>query len=151
MSNVQVPGLLSEVEPGQLPGDYSTPVTVKKGFGGNIEPQKVYPDDNGIITVETGELQRVVIHLDGDGTSGIDNSRPDPVSHVSPTDSYIYLNTYGRLRPLPIGSTFDAERDILYWQPGPGFIGEYNFVFIKKGPDGEWQKKIIRVVIQPGL
>jgi hypothetical protein len=75
---------------------------------------------------------------------------------VPPTDSYIYLNTGGRLRPLPIGSTFNAERDIFYWQPGPGFIGQYNFVFLKKQvapatQEGEWQKKIIRVVINPGL
>ena len=39
-------------------------VKVKKGFSKNIETQKVYPDDNGIITVETRELERVVIHLD---------------------------------------------------------------------------------------
>jgi hypothetical protein len=145
--NVQgVQRSLFHVEPGQLPIDDSNPVTVKKGSGWNIEPQKIYPDDNGIITVETRELERVVIHLDEPST---DSSPPVPSSHVSPTDSYIYLNTGGRLRPLPIGSTFDGERDIFYWQPGPGFIGEYNFVFIKKGPEGEWQKKIIRVVINP--
>jgi hypothetical protein len=133
------PGLLSEI-----PVDYFNPVTVKKGWGRNIEPQKIYPDHNGIITIETRELQRVVIHLDGDGT------------HSTDTDSYIYLTTGGRLRPLPIGSTFDAERDIFYWQPGPGFIYQYNFVFIKKrvapaAQEGKWQKKIIRVVINPGL
>jgi hypothetical protein len=145
---------LPDVEPGQLQIDYSNPVIVKKGFGRNIEVQQVYPDDNAMITVETRELERVVIHLDGDSTPIMDSmasSCPVPVSHGLPTDSYIYLNTGGRLRPLPIGSTFDAERYILYWQPGPGFVGHYNFVFIKKGPNGEWQKKIIRVVIKPGL
>jgi len=146
--NAHVQPLWSNVEPGQLPIDYSNPVTVKKGCGRNIEPQKIYPDDNGIITVETRELERVVIHFDGHST---DSTRPVP-----PTDSYIYLNTGGRLGPLPIGSTFDAERDIFYWQPGPGFIGVYNFVFLKKRlapatQEDEWQKKIIRVVINPGL
>jgi hypothetical protein len=150
MFNVQAQRMLSDVEPGQLQIDYSIPVTVKKGFGRNIEPQKVYTDDNDIITVETRELERVVIHLDGDSTSSTDSSEPVPLSHAPTTDSYIYLNTGGGLRPLPIGSTFDAERYILYWQPGPGFVGQYNFVFIKKRPDGEWQKKIIRVVIHPG-
>jgi hypothetical protein len=151
MFNAHVQPLWSNVEPGQLPIDYSNPVTVKKGCGRDIEPQKIYPDDNGIITIETRELERVVIHLDGDRTTRTEGTRPFP-----PTDSYIYLNTSGRLRPLPIGSTFDAERDIFYWQPGPGFLGEYNFVFFKKRKapatqDGEWQKKIIRIVINPGL
>jgi hypothetical protein len=146
MNNAHVQPLLSDVEPEQLPIDYSNPVTVKKGCDRNIEPQKIYPDDNGIITVETRELERVVIHLDGHST---DSMRPVP-----PTDSYIYLNTGGRLRPLPIGSTFNAERDIFYWQPGPGFIGQYNFVFLKKQvapatQEGEWQKKIIRVIVNP--
>jgi hypothetical protein len=144
VSNVQ--RLLADTEPGKLPVNYSSPVTVKKGCGRNIKPQKVYPDDNGIITIETGELERVVIHLDGGITSSRDSLRP--VSPVPSTDSGIYQNTGGRLRPLPIGSTFDAERNIFYWQPGPGFIGQYNFVFIKKGPKDRWQKKIIRVVIR---
>ena len=146
--NAHVQRLLSNVEPEQHPIDYSDPVIVKKGFGQNIEPQKIYPDDNGIITIETRELERVVIHLCGYNTDG--------KRHVPPTDSYIYLNTGGRLRPLPIGSTFDAKRDIFYWQPGPGFIGEYNFVFLKKRvahatQESEWQKKIIRVIINPAL
>jgi len=30
---------------------------------------------------------------------------------------------------LPIGSTFDAEGGIFYWQLGPGFLGEYTLEF----------------------
>jgi hypothetical protein len=150
MLNVQsVRHWLLNIDPGQLPIDDSNPVTVKKGSGWNMEPQKLSPGDNGIITVETRELERMVIHLAGNSTPG--TTRMDSPPPALPTDSYIYLNTGGRLRPLPIGSTFDGERDIFYWQPGPGFIGEYNFLFIKKGPGSKWQKKIIRVVINPGL
>jgi hypothetical protein len=30
-------------------------------------------------------------------------------------------------QPLPVGSTLKAGR--FYWQPGPGFLGEYNLLF----------------------
>ena len=33
------------------------------------------------------------------------------------------------LRDLPIGSTFDVEGGIFYWQPGPAFLGEYMLEF----------------------
>jgi hypothetical protein len=33
------------------------------------------------------------------------------------------------LRELPVGSTFDAEGGIFYWQLGPGFLGEYTLEF----------------------
>ncbi len=34
------------------------------------------------------------------------------------------------LRPLPIGSSFDPEAGAFYWQPGPGFRGEFRFVIV---------------------
>jgi hypothetical protein len=50
---------------------------------------------------------------------------------------------------LPIGSTFDAQRGIFYWQPGPGFIGDYHFTFILTGPNGMPVRKSILVKIFP--
>jgi hypothetical protein len=57
-----------------------------------------------------------------------------------------YLVVGNELRPLPIGSTLDARRGVFFWQPGPGFIGEYRFVFVD-GRDGK--KKIMTVNIRP--
>lgn len=37
-----------------------------------------------------------------------------------------------RLRSLPVGSWLDSEKCIFYWQPGPGFLGNYRLVFIGK-------------------
>ncbi len=34
------------------------------------------------------------------------------------------------LRPLPIGSSFDPGTGAFYWQPGPGFRGEFRFVIV---------------------
>jgi hypothetical protein len=154
MFNVHVPGLLPDFEPGELPIDYSTPIAVKKGFGKNIEPQKVYADDNGIITVETRELERVVLHLDDTRNEMEIEKKGQYNSKFKNQISKLcagYLVIDNELRRLPIGSTFDNETGTFYWQPGPGFVGQYNFVFIKKGPEGELEKKIIRVVINPGL
>ena len=33
----------------------------------------------------------------------------------------------GKRVPLPIGSSL--KRGIFYWQPGPGFLGDYTLVF----------------------
>jgi hypothetical protein len=43
-----------------------------------------------------------------------------------------YLLVRGERRPLPIGSTLKGG--IFYWQPGPGFVGEYSLFFAR--PDG---------------
>jgi hypothetical protein len=53
-----------------------------------------------------------------------------------------------RFRPLPIGSTFDMERGIFYWQAGPAFIGDYWFMFVVKGPNGMMIRKDITVTIR---
>jgi len=59
-----------------------------------------------------------------------------------------YLVVGEELRPLPIGSTFDSERGVLYWQPGPGFLGDYEFVFIVEEISGK-RKIPVRVTIKP--
>ncbi|NIM15320.1 MAG: hypothetical protein GTO45_25365 [Candidatus Aminicenantes bacterium] len=95
-----------------IPIDYSTPVRIKKGYNKNIEPREIYPDNNGIITIEIKELERLEIHF-------FDNKK-----------SALHLS------PLPIGSTLDAARGIFYWSPGPGFLGEYELVFVDISTDG---------------
>ncbi|MCP5104612.1 MAG: hypothetical protein GY950_14595 [bacterium] len=55
----------------------------------------------------------------------------------------------GQMKALPIGSTLDRERGIFYWQPGPGFLGEYIFIFIKKHPSGQLECKRVLVTIIP--
>jgi len=61
-----------------------------------------------------------------------------------------YLRVKDELRPLPIGSTLDSARGVFYWQPGPGFLGDYELVFLKKHPlERHLTKKIIRISIKP--
>jgi hypothetical protein len=55
----------------------------------------------------------------------------------------------GRIKSLPIGSTTDRENGILYWQPGPGFIGKFRFLFIRKNPSGDMSQKMVNIRIVP--
>jgi hypothetical protein len=52
-----------------------------------------------------------------------------------------------RLEALPVGSTLDNREGVFYWQPGPGFVGQYRFVFIMKNETGQMNRKEIVVRI----
>ncbi len=119
----------------EIPVDYFNPVGVVKGYRDDVEPRDVYPRENGIITVEIKELQRVALHLGQENISSF---------HYSG-----YLAVGDELRPLPIGSTLDRERGVFYWQPGPGFKGNYHFVFIGKEQLGNMKRKDIWICIIP--
>ncbi|MCX6583613.1 MAG: hypothetical protein NT166_25850 [Candidatus Aminicenantes bacterium] len=90
-----------------------------------------------IITVEIKELERVEINLPGPGVA------PQAIWYEG------YLVVGDRLRELPIGSALAKERGVFYWQPGPGFVGEYRLVFIEKDNDGQLTRKNIVVNIKP--
>jgi hypothetical protein len=81
--------------------------------------------------IEIKELERVEINLSNEGVDAG------------------YLLVGNQLRKLPIGSTLDRDNGIFYWQPGPGFIGEYRFVFIGKDDAEEFTSKNIVVSIKP--
>ncbi len=60
-----------------------------------------------------------------------------------------YLLVGGHLRELPKGSSFDPDRGNFYWQPGLGFMGDYDFVFVRTGADGARERIPVRVTLQP--
>ena len=98
-------------------------VGVMKGFKRNAEPRYIHPDNNGNIYIEIKELERLEIRV------GRRN-----ITHAVPS--------------LPIGSTFDRENGIFYWQPGVGFIGDYTFVLTSHDETGI-QPLTINVKILP--
>jgi hypothetical protein len=105
--------------------DDSTPVLVKRGYNRHKEPVEFYPSENGIITIEIRELERIKIRL-------------IPIKAVGLAPLYTglaplytgYQMVGNQLRSLPIGSTLDTERGVFQWQPGPGFLGTHALVFI---------------------
>jgi len=87
--------------------------------------------------VEIKELERVDITLSDKGFA------PQAIRVEG------YLVVGDQLRELPIGSTLDKEKGIFYWQPGPGFVGEYRFVFIETDGFGQDAREDIVVNIKP--
>ncbi len=104
-----------------IPVDDSHPVQIIKGDD-NTPSLDVYPGDKDIIDIDIKELERIEIRFPG--------------------------TTWGLSR-LPTGSFLDTGKNIFYWQPGPGFLGEYLFSFLEKGSHGDLRKKYIKIVIHP--
>lgn len=57
---------------------------------------------------------------------------------------HAYLVANGNLRTLPVGASFDNARGILYWQPGVGYTGAYDFVVVRDGRE----RVPVRVVLE---
>jgi hypothetical protein len=106
--------------------DFS-PVGVVKGFNRNTEPVGKHPDENGIVKVDINTLGRTEIHLEPGSWTG-------------------YHMVGDQLRPLPVGSTLDAEGGVFYWHAGPGFLGKYQLVFVD---EKENRVRRIDVTISP--
>ncbi|MCP5045948.1 MAG: hypothetical protein GY940_02180 [bacterium] len=105
-----------------IPADGATPVRFKTGFLEKGGHQTAFPDDEGIIAIEIKELDRVEIHFGG------------PVINVS---------------RLPIGSSLDSGGGVFYWQTGAGFTGNYQWVFLSIGENGEVRKVRLDINIIP--
>ena len=113
----------------------SAPVFLKRGYFHDSAPQILYPDKEGIIHIVIKEDERIEIGLRDQGSGS--------------TRYFGYLSIGQKLRRLPIGSFLDSWNGIFYWQPGPGYLGLYNLVFIEKNPKGKTSKTEIRIIITP--
>jgi hypothetical protein len=111
-----------------LQGDY--PIRVIKRYNTTVYPQTIYPHEDENITIEIKELERVEIHFSSGGWKG-------------------FQVIGDRFAVLPIGSTLDRARGIFYWQPGPGFIGEYQLIFFAGEKRGKSARKNIIIKILP--
>ena len=93
---------------------------------------EVFPDARGVRLVRLEELERVQIQLPG------------------PAGAYrAYQVVNQALRTLPVGSSFDTRRGVFYWQPGAGFVGRYDFVFVRAEDTGDAEQVRVRVLIEP--
>jgi len=63
------------------------------------------------------------------------------------TSGYQLVN--GERRPLPIGSSLN--RGVFYWQPGPGFLGQYHLVFEREDGTETHLRVTIRAKTYPRL
>lgn len=60
-----------------------------------------------------------------------------------------FMKVGERLKRLPPGSFCDPLTGVFYWQAGNGFIGEYRFIFVKRKPNGLFEKKELKIVVHP--
>ena len=67
---------------------------------------------------------------------------------AEPLASYAaYRVVDGRLRQLPVGSAFDSRTGDFYWQPALGYIGDYDFVFVKTRYGMDVSQLSVRVTV----
>ncbi len=116
----------------ELPMNYDGYVTIKKGYQANQEACMVFPDKDEIFGIAIKELERLEIQFS-----------PESVKISG------YMVVGNQLQGLPIGSSLDDKNGIFYWQPGPGFVGEYRFIFVEKPPNGDMNKRNVLVEILP--
>jgi hypothetical protein len=105
-------------------GERSAPVLLSRGY--DELPKVVEPDLAGSRTVEVKQGERIELRLPpGFGAAW-------------------QLVNGGEQRALPIGSTWDGTSGTFYWQPAPGFLGRYRFVF-----SNGIERIGVRVVVMP--
>ncbi len=161
-----------------LPNAFVGPIGLVSGYNPKAEPKAFEPGSDGRFRLQMRQLDRVVIHLGENWRkAGIIKSesllRPIASYNVELSDEaavksfpgitqwppwntniqkyFGYLVVGDRLRPLPIGSSLDCEKGIFYWQLGPGFLGEYHFVFIGAGEKGTMLKQNIIIDVTSKL
>jgi hypothetical protein len=125
---------LENKELSEIPINYFEPIRVKKAYNRNSEPQEIYPDDSGVLNIQIRELERVEIHLDRTAWRRAQSAELNVETNLETgtlEQNWIGFQVIGnQLRALPVGATLDIERGIFYWQPGVGFVGDYEFVFV---------------------
>jgi hypothetical protein len=120
-----------------IPQDFS-PILVKQGVNDkDYRPMEM--NGTGKCIIDIKELERVELCI------------TDYLFKTNDPDQSFdgYLLVGNQLKSLPVGSTLDRTRGIFYWMPGPGFYGEYQFVFTAETPGGRI-KKYVTIKITPG-
>jgi hypothetical protein len=86
----------------------SASLTGRLGYDLDAPPRRFDPDAQGLITIESQEIDRIELDL-GPGAAG-------------------HLRVGDELVALPVGSRIDPITGTFTWQPGVGFLGAYDFM-----------------------
>ncbi len=120
-----------------IPSTGTQTLQVVHGFAGPHAAVPVTAGKEGDMVIQSRELERVAVYLEN-------TTQKDDSNNAGYTG---YMEAGGHLFPLPIGSTLDSENGIFYWQPGPGFVGTYRFVFISHTGTTKMRRKNISIAI----
>jgi hypothetical protein len=103
------------------------------GWDDRVPANWLTPDRTGRVTIEAEELGLVEMDLaaeHGESLAG-------------------YLRVAGQLSPLPIGARLDRVTGRFTWQPGVGFLGAYDLVFVRGSAGRSFARHDVRVVLRP--
>jgi hypothetical protein len=114
-------------------------VEVRRAFTPENALTVAVPEYSGRIALKVTELEQVELRLA--------NEFAAPAGAAAAYEGYLVVGS--ELRPLPSGSAFDAAQGVFTWQPGAGFIGGYDFVFVRTEASGLQSKVPVRVQIAP--
>jgi hypothetical protein len=152
-----------------FPMNLTSPVYVTRGFDMIPRPDIVQPNLSGVVDIAIEEVERVELLFGAEALERAEksgrflgrsaNAQSHASSYVRPDESQAeetsssslpgFLVVGDELRPLPIGSTLDSSTGVFAWQPGPGFIGKYTFVFVRESAGGFKDKTVVRITIVP--
>ncbi len=105
------------------------PVVVRRGYG-DREAETIRARQDGQVVVQGSEVERLEVELGGGGGwRG-------------------YEVVGGRLRRLPIGSALDGSTGVFTWQPGVGYVGRYELVFVRGEGARSEERVPITIVLQ---
>ena len=110
------------------------PIKIKEGFDLSQGLNILKPDNSGIFNVMISEVSLLEIELS---------------SLLEYSCSRGYLKVGSELRSLPVGSTLNSRPGRFLWMPGPGFLGDYDFVFLVNDKSGIIRKIPLKVTIKP--
>ncbi|MBA3886384.1 MAG: fibronectin type III domain-containing protein [Acidobacteria bacterium] len=112
------------------PREYQ-PLLARRGFNLETPFRRITPATDGRITVQGEELDRFELRTEGQAwTAG-------------------YMRFGDSTLPLPIGSRLDAGTGAFTWQPGVGFVGTYDFVFVRWSGGTAVTAQDVRIVLNP--
>lgn len=118
--------------------DGRTPIFLKRGFMDEQAAETISPEADGRIWIQIPQVSRLAVYLNRDQSFEDEADRIARAERILvaaknpvPSSRYqAYALVGDELRPLPIGASFDSRDGILFWQPGPGFLGEHKFILI---------------------
>jgi Leucine-rich repeat (LRR) protein/triacylglycerol esterase/lipase EstA (alpha/beta hydrolase family) len=113
-----------------IPMSNIEPLRVEKGI--DEKAHCIKPDETGIYSIEIEELERLEV----------------TISDSSPVAAG-FMMVGAQLKPLPVGTTLCQETGKFYWTPGPGFVGNYHFLFIERDHNNYLSRKELIVDIMP--
>jgi hypothetical protein len=100
----------------------------------------------------SGDLRRVLSRDDGSHRITLRALEPLELELGEPGDRDCRATWAGyavdgdALGKLPVGASIDPA-GTFYWQPGPGFVGSYDLMFVRTGCDGGKQRLPVTIAI----